>query len=248
MERTEVLMGMPITVVIPPSRGRPPGEDAFEAVFGSFRAVDAQFSPYKPESEVSRISRGDLRTEDASPLMREVLDLCRQTQDLTDGWFTPWFEGQFDPSGLVKGWAIHRASQLLDDLGYRDHCIEAGGDIEVRGFNDEGQPWEIGIRNPFDTSTLVKVLYLSDRGVATSGTYIRGRHIYNPKTGERIEGVPSLTVVGPNVYEADRLATPAYAMGEGGISWLATLPGIEAYQIGHDQCALATPGLAEYQR
>lgn len=238
-------MGMPITIVIPGSEVDP---GAFEAAFDLFREVDDRFSPYKTESEVSRISRGELSVRDASAPMAEVLRLCDETEALTDGYFTPWFEGRFDPSGLVKGWAIARASRLLTDRGYRHHCVEAGGDIEVRGLNDEGKPWEIGIRNPFDPQTLIKVLHLSDRGIATSGTYIRGRHIYNPKTGERIEGVPSLTVVGPDVYEADRLATAAYAMGAGGINFLASIPGIDAYQVGHDERALATPGLAEYQR
>jgi len=246
MERTEVIMGMPITVVIPAARGIEPEPEAVEAVFQSFRDVDAQFSPYKTDSEVSRISRGELAPAGASTLMREVMGLCDETEVLSGGYFTPWFEGKFDPSGLVKGWAISRASRLLDDLGYRHHCIEAGGDIEVRGLNDQGQPWEIGIRNPFDTETLVKVVHLSDRGIATSGTYIRGRHIYNPKTGERIEGVPSLTVIGPNVYEADRLATAAYAMGPAGLSWLASMDGIDAYQIETNAAAQATLGFSEY--
>jgi len=246
MERTEVIMGMPITVIIPASQKVEPEPGAFDAVFASFREIDEQFSPYKPESEVSRISRGALSTGDTSPLMREVIRLCDETEALSSGYFTPWFQGKFDPSGLVKGWAIARASKLLDGLGYRHHCVEAGGDIEVRGFNDEGNPWEIGIRNPFDPHTLVKVLHLTDRGIATSGTYIRGRHIYNPKTGERIDGVPSLTVVGPNVYEADRLATAAYAMGEGGMGFLASQTGIDAYQIGPDRQALATPGLVRF--
>ena len=248
MAETQVIMGMPITVSIPRSHGIDPEKGAFSAVFEWFKAVDAQFSPFKPESEVSRISRGEQALSQATLLMNEVLELCALTEADSDGWFNPWFEGKFDPFGIVKGWAIARASGILDGLGYRNHCIEAGGDIEVRGANGEGKPWEIGIRNPFDPRSIVKVLHLSDRGIATSGTYIRGNHIYNPKTGQRVEGVPSLTVIGPNVLEADRLATPAYAMGPPGISWLASLEGIDAYQIGPDHQALATQGLAEYQR
>ncbi len=64
---------------------------------------------------------------------------------------------------------------------------------------------------------IVKVLAISDRGVATSGTYIRGQHIYNPVTG----GLPdpeivSITVIGPDIYEADCYATAAFAMGRKG--------------------------------
>ncbi len=247
MERTEVIMDMPITVSIPSMLGVEPPDEVFDAVFGYFREIDERFSPFKGGSEVSLISRGEEAIEDASPPMREVLRLCEETARQTGGYFSAWYGGKFDPSGIVKGWAVREASRMLDELGFRDHCVDAGGDIEARGLNAEGGPWEIGIRNPFDPSTIVKVLRLSDRGIATSGTYIRGDHIYDPKTGKPVTGgFASLTVVGPDVYEADRLSTPAFAMGEDGIGFLAMTPGIEAYAIGRDGNALFTPGLARY--
>jgi FAD:protein FMN transferase len=247
MERTELIMGMPITVSIPPSGGLEAPAEAFEAIFSYFREVDRRFSPFKRESEVCLISRGELAISDASPQMLEVLRLCDETARQTGGYFNAWYAGTFDPSGVVKGWAIHEASRMLDELGFRDHCIDAGGDIEVRGLNAEGGPWEIGIRNPFDPKTIIKVLRLSDRGIATSGTYIRGDHIYEPKTGRPVtEGYASLTLVGPDVCEADRLSTPSFAMGEEGMGFLAMTPGIDAYAVGRDGMALFTPGLARY--
>jgi thiamine biosynthesis lipoprotein len=247
MERTEIIMGMPITVSVPPSGGMEAPDEAFEAVFAYFREIDEGFSPFKSGSEVSRISRGELALEDASERMREVLRICEETERQTGGYFSAWYAGAFDPSGVVKGWAVREASRILDDLGFRDHCVDAGGDIEVRGVNAEGWPWEIGIRNPFDPRTIIKILRLSDRGIATSGTYIRGDHIYDPKSGLPVtEGFASLTLVGPDVCEADRLSTPAFAMGEEGLGFLATTPGIDAYAVGRDGTALFTPGLARY--
>ena len=246
MERTEIIMGMPITVSIPHA-GSDAAAPAFDAVFSYFKAMDERFSPYKAWSEVGRMSRGELDAKDASPQMLEVLRLCEETARQTGGYFDAWYRGAFDPSGIVKGWCAREASRMLDELGFRDHCIDAGGDIEARGSNAEGGPWEIGIRNPFDPTTIVKVLRLSDRGNATSGTYIRGDHIYNPKTGlPVVDGPASLTVVGPDVCEADRLSTPAFAMGDEGIGFLAATPGIEAYVVDRDGTALYTPGLARY--
>lgn len=247
MQKTELIMGMPITVAIPPLRGREPPPEVFETVFAWFREVDERFSPFKPGSEVSRMDRGEIEVRDASPQMAEVLRLCEETAAQTAGWFSAWYAGHFDPSGIVKGWSVHEASRLLEELGYSDHCIDAGGDIEARGSNIEGGPWEIGIRNPFDPSTIVKVLHLRDRGIATSGTYIRGRHIYDPRTGlPADERFASLSVIGCDVCEADRLSTPAFAMGEAGMGFLAMTPGVEAYAIGRNGLALFTPGLARY--
>lgn len=90
---------------------------AAQAVFESFRAVDERFSPYKESSETSRIDRGELAPEEASDEMKEVLRLAEDTRQRTDGYFDVRFNGRFDPSGLVKGWAIWKAAQLLDGTG-----------------------------------------------------------------------------------------------------------------------------------
>jgi FAD:protein FMN transferase len=255
MKRTDLIMGMPITVAIP-DRERMDGAEpearfhtvyeAAEAVFESFRDVDQRFSPYKPQSETSRIDRGELAEADASPEMREVLGLAEQTRLETDGYFDVRFDGRFDPSGLVKGWAIQKAARLLDNDGLISFCIEAGGDMEIRGANDEGAPWVIGIRSPFEPSKLIRRLQLTNHGIATSGTYIRGMHIWNPREGNAADEIASLTVIGPNVYEADRFATAAFAMGREGIAFLASLPDLEGYMVEKTGMATFTPGFARY--
>jgi thiamine biosynthesis lipoprotein len=253
MRRTELIMGMPITVVIPDREGLdragrtfPTLEAAVEAVYAGFRDVDEQFSPYKPGSETSRIDRGELDPAHASEEMAEVLRLSEETRVQTDGYFNVRHAGRFDPCGLVKGWAIRRAARLLDDDGFISFCVEAGGDIEVRGANDEGRPWAIGIRSPFEPSRVVRRLLLQDRGIATSGTYIRGEHIWNPHTGAPAREIASVTVIGPDVYEADRFATAAFAMGEDGIAFIAGMPGLDGYMIDAGGTATFTPGCARY--
>jgi thiamine biosynthesis lipoprotein len=94
---------------------------------------------------------------------------------------------------------------------------------------------------------IVKVLAISNRGVATSGVYIRGQHIYNPKaSGQLPTDVISLTVIGPNIYEADRFATAAFAMGEAGIRFIERLEGFEGYMIDQQRRATFTSGFTRY--
>lgn len=243
--KTELIMGMPITVTIAPGQSEEP-EVAAREVFDYFRSVDEQFSPYKPQSEVSRIDRGELSIDAATAEMHEVLRLAEDTKRLTEGYFDVWFGGRFDPSGLVKGWSILRASRLLDGRGIESYCIDAGGDMEVRGQETPSFPWKIGLRNPFDPQTIIRVLAIENRGIATSGTYIRGEHIYNPKTGAKANSIASMTIVAPNVYEADRLATAAFAMGEAGIEFIASLPTCDGYMVDLSGTATFTPGFARY--
>ncbi len=221
-------MGMPITVEIVDST-----ETSLNAVFGYFTLVDARFSTYKLESETMKINRGELGESEYSEEMREIFALAEETKRDSDGYFSitrP--DGSIDPSGLVKGWAIRNAAWLVENMGYKNYFLDAGGDIQSSGADASGQPWTIGIRNPFNRTEIVKVLRPHGRGVATSGTYVRGQHIYNPHEPDRaIEDIVSMTVIGPDIYEADRFATAAFAMGRGGIAFIERLRGFEGYLI-----------------
>ncbi|HEX9068985.1 MAG TPA: FAD:protein FMN transferase [Ktedonobacterales bacterium] len=247
MRQTQIIMGMPITVEIPgPDGEASEAADALEAVFAYLRQVDETFSTYKESSEISRINRGELGLSDSSEDVRTVFALSQQTREETGGYFAIWRDGHCDPSGLVKGWAIHNAEALLQERGYRDYYIDAGGDIALGGLKD-GRAWRVGIRNPFNRAEIVKALTVTNLGVATSGTAIRGQHIYDPhQPGILASDIVSLTVIGPNVYEADRFATAGFAMGRRGISFIELLPGFEGYQIDTHGMATYTSGFERY--
>jgi thiamine biosynthesis lipoprotein len=243
MKQTQLIMGMPITVEIAEQYTT---DAVFEELFAYFTKVDQVFSTYKDSSEISRINRGELDCHDYSDDVASVFALSEQTKRETDGYFDIWHNGRCDPSGLVKGWAVHHAEALLQATGHRNYYIDAGGDIAISGLKD-GRAWRVGIRNPFNRAEIVKILALTDLGVATSGTAIRGQHIYNPHQPDmELTDVLSLTVVGPNVYEADRFATAAFAMGRRGIIFLETLPGFEGYMIDARAQATFTSGFERY--
>ena len=232
-------MGMPVAVDLPGGT-----EGALEKVFAYFTEVDERFSTYKPASEIAKINRGEIKIEDASKEMQEIFALAERTQRETNGYFSitkP--DGGIDPSGIVKGWAIRNAALLAEGLGYCNYFIDVAGDIQSKGVDEAAAPWSIGIRNPFNRDEIVKVVYPKGNGVATSGTYIRGQHIYNPhEPAQTLDDVVSLTVVGPDVYEADRFATAAFAMGREGINFIERLPGFEGYSIDSKGIATETSG------
>ncbi len=237
---------MTVTVEIADEQARP--ED-LQKIFDYFHSIDSTFSTYKTESEISRINRREIVREQYSPEMKEVFDLSEKTTRETDGFFDiKRADGTFDPSGLVKGWAIHNAALLIKKMGFRNFFVDAGGDIEVGGKNSENRAWSVGIKNPFNEKEIVKVVYLKDgQGIATSGTYIRGQHIYNPKKRDEVlSEIVSLSVIGPNIYEADRFATAAFAMGRNGIIFIEKLPGFEAYMIDQKGQATLTSGFEHY--
>ncbi|MDR3571669.1 MAG: FAD:protein FMN transferase [Candidatus Pacebacteria bacterium] len=246
MKETRHSMGMPATVEIVDVSVK---QESLDTAFDFFTSVDERFSTYKPDSEISRINRGELTQADYSREMREIFALAEETKRQTNGYFdiaTP--NGSIDPSGIVKGWAIQKAADILRSSGYENFYVEIAGDIQTAGKNSDAQEWRIGIRNPLAHDEIVKVVCPQGRGIATSGTAARGAHIYDPIAKKPVETtVASLTVIGPNVYEADRFATAAFAMGEQGISFIGSLEGFEGYQIDQSGTAVKTLGFTHYE-
>lgn len=244
MKQTRSLMGMHITVAVVDNHVK---QHDIDAVFAYFTSIDNTFSTYKDTSEITKINNGTLHKNHYSADMRKILALCELTKKETNGYFDIEKNGRLDPSGIVKGWAIWQAATVLKQKGFRNFYIDAGGDIQVSGKNAEGETWTIGIRNPFNEKEMIKILALHDKGIATSGTSMRGQHIYNPHTFEKkLTGIVSLTVIGPNVYEADRFATAAFAMEANGIHFIEKLPGFEAYMIDKNGIATYTSGFDTY--
>jgi FAD:protein FMN transferase len=229
-------MGMPIVVDV---RDEGVGDGMLDRIFDWFRQVDAVFSTYKEDSEVSRIARGELDREEASADVREVLERCDALRGETRGYFDAEVLGQLDPSGLVKGWSVDRAAALLDEAGVQEYAINAGGDMRVRG------PWRVGIQHPTERQAVCAVLDAADMAIATSGAYARGDHVVDPHTGKPPTGVLSVTVTGPDLGTADAYATAAFAMGERGIHWTARLRGYEAMTVLADRRVLKTPGFPD---
>jgi len=240
MKESRLIMGMPIHIEIVGSDV----EKTLSAAFSYLISVDERFSTYKETSEISRINRGELTLEKASAEMREVCEIAEKTKQETHGYFDirrP--DGRIDPSGIVKGWAILHTARLIKDAGFENFFVNAGGDIALSGTDAEGKDWSVGIRNPFNQEEIVKVVYPRGKGIATSGSSIRGDHIYNPLSPhEPIRDLVSITVIGPDVLEADRFATAAFAMGKQGIAFIESLSGFEGYAIDDKGIATMTSG------
>ena len=121
-------MGMPVAIEvlddIEPS--------ALTEAFARLRRVDATFSTYCHDSQISQLDRGTLEPDAAHADVREVLACCEAHRVATGGFFDIRATGRLDPSGFVKGWAVERAAAILGGAGARRLCINAGGDVLVR--------------------------------------------------------------------------------------------------------------------
>jgi thiamine biosynthesis lipoprotein len=225
----EHVMGMPASIEVPDTA-------AAGAVFHLLRDFDRRFSPFRPDSEV--------RTGRHSRELTEVLELCADYERDTGGAFQIRRPGcGLDPCGVVKGWAVQQAADMLRAAGITEFCLNVGGDIAAAG-----RPWSVGIRHPDLPHQLCAVLEVHDGAVATSGTYERGHHIVDGRTGRPVRDLVSLTVVADDLTTADAVSTAAFAMGAEGIAWADAQPGCLVFAVDADREVRRSPGLARMLR
>ncbi|MGW4868929.1 FAD:protein FMN transferase [Streptomyces chartreusis] len=235
MHRVEHVMGFPVSLRVDDAHV---GAEAADAVFAWLREVDARFSPFKADSEVCRLDRGEIARPDVSADLGEVLGLCEEYRVATGGAFDVRLPGRgLDPCAVVKGWSVQRAAESLRAAGARRFVLNAGGDV-VAG----GGPWRVGVRHPEQADKVCAVAELTDGAIATSARYERGDHIIDGRTGRPATGLLSLSVVASSLTVADTVATAAFAMGAEGVDWAASRAGCEVFAVDAERRVLRTEG------
>ena len=248
------IMSLPISVHL-----RGPAAESAEVsalvaeAFAELRADEDMFSIWRPDSPASRVRDGRDTIADAPSRLRHVAALCELAAHRTGGAFSGWLPDasgvlRFNPTGVVKGWAVQQASERLADrlrrFGAHDLMVNAGGDITVSCTRTDTPDWVVAIEDPRDRGRLLRALHLRVGAVATSGTAARGLHIVDPATGSAADALLSATVIGPELTWADVYATAAFVKGPTAVGWLATLEEHAALLVGRDG-RLTTIGAAE---
>jgi FAD:protein FMN transferase len=186
------------------------------------------------------VERGELRLADADPAMVEVRALCEEARHRTHGWFDPHDlpdprtgEPRYNPSGLVKGWAVQRAARHFATRPGYGWCLNAGGDVLVYAPDDQ-PPWRVGIEDPHDPRRILRAVGVQAGGVATSGGAHRGSHIIDPRRRQPASAVRAVTVVGPDLLWSDVYATAIAAQGPAAFAWLERLDVYTAFVVTPD--------------
>ena len=134
MKQTRLMMDMPITIEIA-DPGAP--ADAAESAFAFLAWVDATFSPYRPDSEISRINNGRLTLAQASEPVREIFQLADETREDSGGYFDIRRDGRCDPSGIVF---YPRYFEMLNSVIENFFRDVARHPFEVMMLDDTGVP------------------------------------------------------------------------------------------------------------
>ncbi|MBQ3033274.1 MAG: FAD:protein FMN transferase [Deferribacterales bacterium] len=155
--------------------------------------------------------------------------------------------GKIDLGAFAKGAIVDEVVRYLHSVGVRDFIVNAGGDLYASGSKN-GAKWRLGIRNPQDKNSVAQVVELSDKALATSGTYERYfigengekiSHLVNALTGEQGDLYVSLSVEAETTEKADALATVYFFMTEGEIKSRCRQDNVKVWAISDDNVVKA---------
>lgn len=155
-----------------------------------------------------------------------------------------------DVGSFTKGYVVDRAAQVLKKQGVTQALITAGGTISALGTKTGGMPWRVGVRHPRKEGELLDTVPLKGEAISTSGDYERfyrhqGRrlcHIIDPRSGQPVEAVRSVSVIAPTAVASDALSTSLFVLGtKEGLSLVKNLPGVEAMIVDQEGKAHYSP-------
>ena len=162
---------------------------------------------------------------------------------------------QIDLGGAVKGYALDRIAENLQQNNIESAVISLGGSIYAKGTKPDGSSYKIGIRDPYSgENDYMGTILLEGKFVSTSGIYERGfekdgvwyHHIIDPKTGYPADnGIESVTVVADSGILSDIYSTALFVMGvETGIEF-AQQNGLDVLYLTKNKEIVTTDGFRE---
>ena len=152
--------------------------------------------------------------------------------------FLPTTGMALDFGGFGKEYAVDVVAQIGVDHGINDILVDFGHDLRALGKPPGRPAWHIGLENPNSPGAVAgSVALLGDRGIASSGDYLRGftingrryGHIIDPRTGWPVaNGCVQATVIAGTCLHAGVLSTTAFVLGvRNGIEFIQSFPGAE---------------------
>lgn len=181
---------------------------------------------------------------------RIIPDPINNTITLTDK------EIKIDLGGIAKGYIADCICDYIKTTPASGAIINIGGDLMLYGQKGNNNYFNIGITDPFGSTAPITSANLTDKAIATSGTYVRTvtdgtntyHHILDPKSGYSVNtDLVSATIVTDHSVDADTLCTIAILLGsDKALNYIETLPETEALLIKEDGTIIKTSSASKY--
>lgn len=220
-------MAMAFDVTLDGVSSEAAARSAFDAFHRDLLRADDLFSLYRPDTPMAELANGMLAIADAPKDVVDVLRLCESYRVATGGAFDAKRpDGVIDPTGIVKTWAVARATARLGAAP--SWLVSASGDVIAHGAERRVGIADPQVKGDPAGSKVLDVVLLGGAftAVATSGSAQVADHIWDPLTGAPARHFLQASVAGNDLVECDAWAT-AICAGGGPVVERAVAAGLE---------------------
>jgi thiamine biosynthesis lipoprotein len=216
------------------------GKELYRKTEGVFTML-ADISRFGYDDDIEHVRRRERHASARTPYTTDVssivIDEHTSFVSLPAG-------ARVDVGGFLKG---HLAEQLAKEANVSGTIVNLGGDLYVRGRDEEGEPFTLSLEDPRGGEL---VFVAKDGAIATSGTYRRRwtldgapmHHILRADgEGNPVTDLVSATVSAPSGADAEAYSTAAIVLGSVRAERFLTSRGVEYVLIRRDGTMAASP-------
>lgn len=260
LTRSQLMMGhVPVNISIQiPSEEKKRALEASEQAYRLGRKLEVTISEFQASSDISCLNRNAGKrpcrvAPETLELLKKAIEISKRTDHAFDirfasltpagrkgkikiisnlaQAFLPNPDTQLGVSSIGKGFIVDKMLGVFRQQGFPRVLIDAGGDLMAGGG-----PWRVAIQVPEGVPGEFRgEQQIYDRAMGSSGLYEQGQHIFDPRTGEKVNRSGGITVSAENLTLASALGTGFFVLGENEMAkLLPRFPGIQVYWVTSD--------------
>lgn len=185
-------------------------DDTVAKISENIKEYEDVFSLENNNSLLARFQDGEETGLMTSPIFREVYEQTITAEQMTHHYFSSYFNGRYDPIGLLNGWMIDKIFNkyllsLLSDDGIDGVSLRCGEDVRLASRPNIDFRWRIAIKDPKDLDILLATYYLQNGAVSTSNEM---RSLRKEKSN-----IEQVTIVSNNALDANIWSSAGISAG-----------------------------------
>lgn len=185
-------------------------DETVNKISETIKEYDDIFSLENSNSLLSRFQDGEETGLMISKTFREVYEQTIMAEQMTHHYFSSYFNGNYDPIGLLNGWMIDKIFNryllsLLSDEGIDGVSLRCGEDVRLASRPNIDFRWRIAIKDPKNLDILLATYYLQNGAVSTSN---ERRSLRKEKSN-----IEQVTIVSNNALDANIWSSAGISAG-----------------------------------
>jgi len=140
---------------------------------------------------------------------------------------------EVDLGGIGKGFALERIAEILDDWDVSSALVHGGTSTALAiGSTGEGTGWPVGVGGEWGRAVGLERILLREGALSGSGMEVKGRHVFDPRSGRPAESHLAAWVCCPSAAVADALSTAFLVMSTDAVeAFCASRPDVSALVV-----------------